>query len=125
MRETLAAIKRHPEDLEARVEAIEALMLGRGMKAPEARRRLLRALVIADGKIEWSFDCAWAIAWKTIYWPHRTDERHAEIELVKFMRRALEQAWNGERTPLEHLRGAAEALSSARDDRGGDSLLVA
>lgn len=124
MRETLAAIKRYPRDVEARVGAIEELMVARGMRAEEARRRLLRALAVADGAVSWSFQCAWAIAWKTIYWPHRTEERHAEMELVRFMRPALEQAWHGRPTPLEHLRGAMEALTDAREEHA-DPLQVA
>lgn len=118
MRQTLAVIKA-TGSIEERVPRIEALMLARGMKPADAARRLSRALDLAHGEVDWDFELAWAIAWETIYWPHRRDEYRFERECVTFAKRSFELAWRGELTPLVHLRGALEALEDARDEDPG------
>jgi hypothetical protein len=118
MRETLAVCK-VISDEGLRVEAIEALMLQRGMKARDAARRLERALELAAGAEVWDFALAWEIGWRTIYWPHNTRVRNLEKDCLTVARGEFELAWYGRPTKLEHLRAALEALDDARDETAG------
>lgn len=116
MRETLSFAKA-VDDLERRVDLIERLMLARNMEPAIAKRRLSRALNLSDGP-DWTFETAWEIAWQTIYWPHRKEERDFEIECLEMAKSEFRLAWHGRQTKLEGLRELLEALEDARASDG-------
>jgi hypothetical protein len=107
MADTLVVAKMHARQPDLRERRIIAIMQRHGMPLEMAERRFSKAVdEFAPDSSVWSFDIAWSIAWKTIYWPHQTPVRHAEQEVVEYARTEFAAAWAGETTAVMRLRDA-------------------
>lgn len=121
MRETLV-LARQPLRWEVRIDGVRELMLARGMPALEAERRLLRlhpGVLVAFAL--WSFDGAWEVGMRTIYWPQQTASRRAEREALVWGRDEFRAAWHGEQTRYSQMCAslAASLEAAERPARGG------